>query len=96
MISELAHIQVKPGMEQEFIEGVEKSRPLFMASKGCLSLALHHCIEVPTMFVVVVHWESLEDHMVTFRQSPAYQSWRQNVGHCFAKPPMVMHAQKVA
>lgn len=95
MVTEFAQIEVKPGMEQLFIEGVEKSRPLFLAAPGCQSLGLQRSVEEPAKFLLVVQWARVEDHMVHFRQSQAYQLWRGNVGDCFASPPVVWHGQAV-
>lgn len=33
MVTEFAHIEVKPGMEQELIKGVEASRAVFLAAR---------------------------------------------------------------
>lgn len=95
MVTEFAQIEVKPGMEMEFVAGVEKSRPLFLAAKGCKDMALQRSIEEPMKFLLLVQWESLEDHIVHFRQSEGYQLWRGHVGHCFAAPPVVWHGQKL-
>ena len=35
MITEIAQIDVKPGMEQEFEAGVAKAAPVFKRAKGC-------------------------------------------------------------
>lgn len=95
MVTEFAQIEVKPGLEQSFIEGVEKSRPLFLAATGCHSMGLQRSIEEPEKFLLMVQWERVEDHMVHFRQSEAYQLWRSHVGHCFASAPVVWHGQAV-
>jgi len=96
MITEFAEIEVKPGLEAEFIAGVEKSKPAFLRSAGCRGVALTRGVENPAKFVLHVLWESVEHHMVTFRASPEFQEWRANVGHCFAAPPNVWHGEKVA
>jgi quinol monooxygenase YgiN len=96
MVTEFAEIEVKPGMEAAFIEGVEKSRPAFLRSTGCHGVGLVRSVENPLKFVLQVQWESVEAHMVTFRASPEFQEWRGNVGHCFAAPPHVWHGETVA
>lgn len=95
MVTEFAHIEVKPGMEQELIKGVEASRAVFLAAKGCKGVALQRSVEEPAKFMLTVQWETVEDHMVHFRQSEGFQTWRGNVGHCFAVPPVVWHGQAV-
>lgn len=96
MVTEFAHIEAKPGIEQELIKGVEASRPVFMAAKGCKHMALQRSVEEPTKFLLIVQWESVEDHMVHFRESEGFKVWRGNVGHCFAVPPVVWHGEAVA
>ncbi len=96
MVVEFAEIEVKPGMEQEFIAGVEKSKPAFLRSAGCHGLHLVRSVESPSKFVLHVRWESVEHHMVNFRAAPEFQEWRGNVAHCFAAPPHVWHGEVVA
>ncbi|CFN74811.1 monooxygenase [Bordetella pertussis] len=43
----------------------------------------------------MVDWETVDNHMVDFRQSADFQEWRKLVGECFAEPPQVHHEQKV-
>lgn len=95
MITEFAEIEVKPGFEVAFIEGVEKSRPAFLRSVGCHGLALVRGVENPSKFVLQVQWESVDHHMVTFRAAPEFREWRTNVGSFFATPPKVWHGETV-
>ena len=48
-------------------------------------------IEHPEDFLLLVWWETLEDHNVGFRESPAFQEWRAILGPLFAAPPAVVH-----
>jgi heme-degrading monooxygenase HmoA len=95
VIFELAQIDVKPGMEAAFEDGVRQAAPLFKRAKGCRSLKLQRGIERPERFLLVVEWETLENHTVDFRGSSDFQEWRKLVGHCFAAPPDVVHVQDV-
>lgn len=91
MIFEIAQIEVKPGKEAEFEQGVAKAAPLFKSAKGCHGMRLLKSIEQPTHYSLVVTWETLEDHTVHFRNSDAFPQWRALVGECFAAPPNVGH-----
>ena len=94
MILEIAQIEVKPGTEAEFEDGVRQARPLFDEAKGCGGLELHRSIEFPQRYRLIVRWETVEDHMVGFRNSDSYQRWRALVQACFAGPPQVEHVAK--
>ena len=95
MITEIAQIEVKPGLEAEFEAAVKKAAPIFKRAKGCHGMELRRSIEKPSRYRVFVSWETVEDHTVGFRNSTEFQEWRGRVGHCFASPPEVEHVQQV-
>ncbi len=95
MIMEIAQIDVKPGMENDFEAGVKKAAPLFKRAKGCKSMALQRSAEKPARYRLFVQWDTLENHTVDFRGSADFQEWRKLVGHCFASPPEVEHVSEV-
>ena len=95
MITEIAQIDVKPGMEAEFETGVKNAAPVFKRAKGCHGLALERSIEKPSRYRLFVKWQTVENHTVDFRGSPDFQEWRKHVGHCFAAPPEVEHVAQV-
>jgi quinol monooxygenase YgiN len=91
MVFEIAEIEIKPGEESAFEAGVTKAGPLFQRAKGCLSMHLQRTVERPSVYRLVVGWETIEDHMVHFRESEDFQEWRRLVGPHFANPPRVEH-----
>jgi quinol monooxygenase YgiN len=96
MISEIAQISVNSGQESEFEAGVAKAVPLFLRAKGCHGVRLERSIEHPRRYLLFVAWDSVDDHMVTFRSSDDFQEWRRLVGHCFEKPPEVQHTREIS
>jgi heme-degrading monooxygenase HmoA len=94
MFLEIAQIDVKPGMEQEFEAGATKAVPLFRRAKGCQSMELMRSVEKPRRYRLFVRWQTLENHTVDFRGSADFQEWRTLVGHCFATPPEVEHVRE--
>ena len=95
MITEIAQIDVKPGMEAEFEAGVAKAVPIFQRAKGSGSVALQRSVEKPQRYRLFVTWDTVENHTVDFRGSSDFQEWRKLVGHCFASPPNVEHVTEV-
>ena len=69
MITEIAQIDVKPGMEKQFEDGVAKAAPIFKRAKGCKGMRLARSHEKPQRYRLLVEWETLENHTVDFRQS---------------------------
>jgi quinol monooxygenase YgiN len=95
MITEIAQIDIKPGMEKEFEAGVAQAMPVFRSARGCRGLALERSIEKPSRYRLFVKWDSVEDHTVAFRGSADFQEWRKCVGHCFEGTPTVEHTEQV-
>ncbi|APG89103.1 antibiotic biosynthesis monooxygenase (plasmid) [Sinorhizobium americanum CCGM7] len=96
MIVEIAEITVKPGSEKVFENGVRQAAPLFLRAKGCHGLSLHHVVETPLVYRLIVKWEALDNHLVDFRNSDDFQEWRRLVGSCFDGAPNVTHSEAVA
>ena len=96
MILEHALITVRPDAHDEFEAALARARRVISAAPGFLSLALHRGIESPDRYLLLVGWESLEDHTVGFRESPAFAEWRSHIGPFFDTPPDVDHYAPVA
>lgn len=95
MITEIAQIEVKAGMEKDFEAAVKKARDAFGAAKGFHGFELHKSIEKPQRYRLVVKWATLENHTVDFRGSENFTKWRGLVGSFFASPPEVEHTETV-
>lgn len=91
MIKELAEIDIRPGCEQAFEDAASEARALFLGSKGCLAFRLYRSLEQPSRYHLAVEWESVEAHMVEFRNSEAFLGWRRLCGPYFLNPPRVEH-----
>ena len=52
-------------------------------------------IESPERYVLMIFWETLENHTVDFRGSEDFTAWRALVGQYFAAPPEVEHTETV-
>jgi len=91
MVLESAEILVKAGMEEQFETGVRAAAPLFRRARGCTGMRLQRGVENPRAYRLLVDWDTVEDHMVHFRDSADFQEWRRLVGDCFEQAPVVTH-----
>lgn len=92
MILEIADIRIQPGRQAEFDEAVVRGLATVLAqAKGCRGWKVNKGIESPERYVLMVFWDTLEDHTVGFRQGPLFGPWRAIVGPFFAQPPQVEH-----
>jgi len=96
MILEHALITVRPDSHREFEAAVAKARAVISASPGFGSLQLLRGVESPDRYLLLVEWDTLEDHTVGFRESPAFAEWRSHIGPFFDSPPVVDHFDPVA
>jgi heme-degrading monooxygenase HmoA len=76
MILELADITVKAGTQSDYEAGLRKALPYLTQTEGYVSHELRHGIEEPTRYLLLIMWESVEAHMVNFRDSERYQAYR--------------------
>jgi heme-degrading monooxygenase HmoA len=92
MITEIADLRVAPGTQEPFVVALQLGLDTVLSkAHGYLSHEIQHCIESPERYVLLIKWQTLEDHTVGFRQSEAYAKWRAIVGPFFAQPPHVEH-----
>jgi heme-degrading monooxygenase HmoA len=96
MITEIAQIDIKPGSEQDFEAAIAQAQTIFRRCKGWKSFELHRSIEKPSRYRLLIEWETLENHVVDFRESANFTEWRALVGPHFASPPEVEHTNTVA
>ncbi|WP_374728564.1 antibiotic biosynthesis monooxygenase family protein [Caballeronia hypogeia] len=89
----MAQIEILPGKGAEFEAGVAQAVPLFLRAKGCSEVKLLRTIEHAERYTLMVRWDTVADHMVTFRESEDFQEWRRLVGSFFKTPPTVTHAE---
>jgi len=95
MILEIAVLDVIPGRESDFQNDFEKAESIISSMKGYVGLELKRCIEKSSRFVLLVRWETLEDHTQGFRGSPEYQHWKNLLHHYYDPFPTVEHYESV-
>jgi len=92
MITEIAELRVRPEDRAAFIEAITRALATVLSkARGYHRHAVFACQETPGRFVLHVEWETLEDHTVGFRESPAFAQWRAIIGPYFAQAPQVEH-----
>ena len=91
MVLEHALITIRPGTADDFEAALLRARPLIAGSHGFISLELHRGVELPNQYLLLVEWESVDDHLVGFRQSEAFPEWRALIGLYFASQPVGEH-----
>ncbi len=91
MILERAIFAVQPGSEQQFESAMEQAKEVVAQAPGFRSFRLQRGIEQPSTYLLLIEWNSVEDHMQGFRESDLFVRWRELIGSYFAAPPEVEH-----
>ncbi|CAG1012056.1 hypothetical protein BURC_00096 [Burkholderiaceae bacterium] len=92
MILEIADIQIPPGKQAEFDAAIQHGLDTVLSkAKGFRGFKVNKGVESPERYILMVYWDTLEDHTVDFRGGPLFAQWRAIVGGYFAKPPVVEH-----
>ncbi len=97
MILEIADIRIAPGQQAAFEAAVQHGATTVASrAKGFKGYKVNRGVESPERYVLMIFWDTLEDHTVGFRQGPLFTEWRAIVGPFFAAPPVVEHFTLVA
>ncbi len=92
MILEVADIRIPPGQQAAFDEAIQRGVDTVISkAKGFRGYKVNKGIESPERYLLMIFWETLENHTVDFRGSEAFAQWRAIVGPFFAQPPQVEH-----
>ncbi len=92
MILEVADIRIHPDQHVAFEEAIQRGLDSVISkARGFRGFKVNKGVEHPQRYLLMIFWDTLEDHTVHFRQSPAFAEWRAIVGPYFAAPPVVEH-----
>ena len=97
MILEVADIRIRAGEQAAFNNAIRHGVETVIAkAKGFRGYRVSQGVESPARYLLMIFWDTLENHTVDFRQSSAFTEWRTIVGPFFAEPPQVEHFTSVA
>jgi heme-degrading monooxygenase HmoA len=96
MITEHATLPINPGREDEFEAAFASAKQIIASSPGFGGLTLSRCLERSSAYLLLVQWETLDDHEIGFRKSPAYEDWKAALHHFYSPAATVEHYEVVA
>ena len=91
MVLEVAVLDVVPGRADDFERAFAEAESILREAKGYRSHELLACVERESRYLLLVRWESLEDHTEGFRGSPAYARWKALLHSYYDPFPEVEH-----
>lgn len=95
MILEVAIMKIKPELIGKFEAVFPKAAAISASTPGYISHEMQRCVETKGKYFYLIRWESIEAHMVNFRQSPRRDEFRNLLGDFFVEPPVAEHFEAV-
>ena len=90
-ILEVAVLNLKKGLSEAFEINFRKAEKIISSMKGYISHSLKKCVEQDDKYILLVNWETIEDHEIGFRKSEKYQEWKALLHHFYEPFPVVEH-----
>jgi hypothetical protein len=91
MILEVAILNIIPGKESEFESAFRQASAIITNMPGYISHQLQRCVENKSRYILLVNWQTLEDHTIGFRTSTQYLEWKKLLHHFYQPFPTVEH-----
>ena len=91
MVIEHGAINIVPGQEAAFEAAFVEAAKVIATSRGFQFVRLCRGIERPSAYLLLVGWDSLDDHLDGFRESELFTRWRALIGPYFDGAPVVEH-----
>lgn len=91
MITEIAPLKINKGESSDFEIAFSKAKQYISNSKGYIEHELQKCIEEEDKYLLIVRWETVENHTEGFRKSEAYNEWKKLLHHFYNPFPIVEH-----
>ena len=91
MVIEHGAINVLPGQEAAFDAAFVEAAKVIAQAPGFQFVRIATGIERPSARLLLVGWDTVDDHLITFRESDLFRQWRGHIGAYFDGTPLVEH-----
>jgi heme-degrading monooxygenase HmoA len=95
VVTEIALLNLKQGSSKEFEDAFAIAQNIIASMKGYINHELQKCLEDDHKYLLVVEWETIEDHETGFRKSERYKEWKKLLHHFYEPFPTVEHYKKI-
>ena len=95
MILEAAILYVETIKQKDFEKDFAFAGQYISSIKGYIRHSLQKCIEQDNKYILLVEWETIENHIIGFRESEVYVKWKELLHHYYCPFPVVEHYQTI-
>jgi len=93
MVREVAQISIREDARGQFMADLSRAVAEILPDVAGVIEFVHvgWCLERPNVYMFTIDWETLDDHLVGFRESEHFTQWRTLIGPHFDGPAVVEH-----
>jgi heme-degrading monooxygenase HmoA len=91
MVLEVAILNIKDGETSSFEKSFTEAEKIISSMPGYINHELKKCVEKDHKYILLVNWDSIEDHEIGFRKSEEYKEWKTLLHHYYEPFPTVEH-----
>jgi heme-degrading monooxygenase HmoA len=95
MINEIALLKIRPGKSAAFEEAFIEAQPIIESMKGYIQHELQQCLEQDDKYLLIVRWQTTEDHTTGFMESGKYKEWKKLLHPFYEQTPAVEHYKRI-
>lgn len=88
-VLEVATLNIQPGQSNGFEKAFATAQPIIEGARGYISHQLRRHDQRHGQYLLLVNWQTLEDHTEGFRGSDAYQQWCKLLHHFYVSTPPI-------
>ncbi|TCM70983.1 heme-degrading monooxygenase HmoA [Acinetobacter calcoaceticus] len=89
MIIEHVHLHIKADQSAAFEQAMHQAKSLIAVMSGFQSLSVIKHLDQADRYILIIHWDRIEDHQQGFRQSTEYLQWKALLHHFYTPMPTV-------
>ena len=95
MITEIALLNIQLVESSNFEKAFGEAQKIIATMQGYVEHELQKCLEEENKYLLVVQWQTLEDHTEGFRKSKEYIEWKKLLHHFYNPFPVVEHYKRI-
>ena len=95
MITEIAVLNIRKTESKLFEDAFHEAQAIISSMHGYVEHELLKCIEETDKYLLIVRWETIEDHVNGFRKHEKYGKWKKLLHHFYDPFPVVEHYKNV-
>jgi heme-degrading monooxygenase HmoA len=95
MVIEAVIMTIKTDRLAAFEAAMPKAAEVSASTPGYISHEILRCVETPGRYIYIIRWESIDAHLINYRQSPRRDQFRKIIEEFLDKPNFAEHYEAV-